>query len=87
MKVNVARSYYVIAKIGNRNSGGDLTMVPIGNFEDPSLFDEHDRALDGIGRGKQLSSSESQHRNVLIAAKRANRTTMINTATTKIVAA
>src|SRR5208283_4499014 len=47
MKVNVTRRHQVITEIGNRNSGGNVPAVPRGNFEDPSLLDEHERMLDG----------------------------------------
>jgi hypothetical protein len=69
MKVNVTRGNCAITKIGNRNSGRNLTMLPVGNFDDAALFDEHDRVLDTMGRSEQSPSGESQHRNVLIAAK------------------
>ena len=70
VKINITRRHHAIAEVGHRNSGGKLAAAAGRNFEDASFVDEHERALDGAGRSQQLSSSKSQHRNVLIAAIR-----------------
>src|SRR5208337_1975658 len=70
VKVNVTRRNHKIAEIAHSNSGGNLPAAPGGNVEDASLVDEHDRTLDGRSRSQQLSSTKSQHRNVLIAAEK-----------------
>jgi hypothetical protein len=50
VKINVPRRHYTIAEVGHRNSGGNLTAAPTGNFEDASLLDEHERMFEGIRR-------------------------------------
>ena len=70
VKIEVAGRDDAMAEVGHGNSGGDLPAALRGNFENASLFDEQERMLDDVGRSQQSSSSKSQHRNVLMAAKR-----------------
>jgi hypothetical protein len=69
VKIHVTRGYDAIAKIRNGNSGRRFPAAPIENCDDASVLNEHNRMLDSVSRSEQSSSSESQHRNVLIEAK------------------
>src|SRR5258707_208845 len=73
VKIDVTRCdhtiAHTIAEVRHRNSGGNVSATLVGNFDYAPLIDEHERTLDGFGRGKKFSSRKSQHRIVLIAEK------------------
>jgi len=54
-----------------------LTAAARGYFKDESLVDEQQRVVVGSGRSQQPCGSKSQHRNVLIAAKKTTMTKIV----------